>query len=352
MSNPPTDYFVDPSIAANSGTGTIGDPFGDEQYALDQVGTSPGRNATHGDRFNTKSGTNEGLSAPLSLATYGTPSFTAPLIFQGYTSAQGDGGVGVIDCNGNTVITNAGDCIHWIDMELFDGPAAGSLLTLAQYSAALRCYIHDTTGHGINAASAHSKVVGNRLEDIGDATHSMILMAGGYSSVSKNYLLHGGTRNCQHGIVSTGLGLVVTDNIISIDGASNGIAIQNYSNFVEGNGVLSAAGTGTGIVYSGSFNTIGLHLVNNVVEGFSGAGGKGIDCPLDSTGGGIVGQNSLYDNTTDYTQNNEHILDLGDNEILLSSGWDKAGSDTYANRHAYFAPANSGNMRTGGYSEA
>lgn len=80
-----TEYYIDPAIDANSGTGTIGDPFGDLQYALDTVT----RDGTNGDRFNVKAGTAEVLTAALSLATYGTPTEAAPLVIQGYTSAAG-----------------------------------------------------------------------------------------------------------------------------------------------------------------------------------------------------------------------------------------------------------------------
>ena len=60
-----TNYYVDPSINANSGTGTIGDPFGDLQYALDTVT----RDSTNGDQFNIKAGTAEVLTGTLDFST-------------------------------------------------------------------------------------------------------------------------------------------------------------------------------------------------------------------------------------------------------------------------------------------
>ena len=78
-----TDYFVDPSLDIDYGSGTIGDPFGDLQYALDTVT----RNATDGDRFNIKSGTDEVITGGnLSLALYGAPNEQTVLIFRGYTA--------------------------------------------------------------------------------------------------------------------------------------------------------------------------------------------------------------------------------------------------------------------------
>lgn len=112
-----TEYYVDPAINANSGTGTIGDPFGDLQYGLNTVT----RNATDGDRFNIKAGTAEVMAAAIDLTTYGTPTQAAPLIFQGYTSAQGDGGIGEINNGGANVSVISSTTltfIHWIDLKL------------------------------------------------------------------------------------------------------------------------------------------------------------------------------------------------------------------------------------------
>ena len=91
----PTHVYVDPSIAGDSGTGTIGDPYGDLQYALNTV-----TRGTDGNQFNIKAGTDEVLAASITTATYGTPSTSQPLIFRGYTSAANDGGQASIDCNG------------------------------------------------------------------------------------------------------------------------------------------------------------------------------------------------------------------------------------------------------------
>jgi hypothetical protein len=56
------DIYVDPSINANTGTGTIGDPYGDLQYAI--TSTTQG---TSGDQFNIKSGTAEVMAGSLTF---------------------------------------------------------------------------------------------------------------------------------------------------------------------------------------------------------------------------------------------------------------------------------------------
>lgn len=350
MASPPTDYYVDPLIAANSGTGTIGDPYGDLQYALNTVT----RDATDGDRFNIKAGTAEILAAALSLTTYGTPSFSAPLIFQGYTAAQGDRGVGAINCNGATALTNAGDCINWYDLEVYGGPAAGTLITMAEYSTVAACYIHDSTGNGVTSAFSHTTMIGNHFEDLGDGTHDMVSVSGSVGAkIVGNYFNDGGTRNCRHTINLTISGATVINNIISIDGASNGIHTDSvFNQCIIGNTILSAAGTGIGIYKTGSNVSIATTLFNNYVEGFSGAGGVGYSATESSNGGGVYGQNAAFNNTTDYSVSGEHYLALGDNEALGVTGIAKSGADTFANRFVYFSPVDTGNMQTGGYPEA
>ena len=102
-----TEIFVDPSIAGNSGAGTLGNPYGDLQWLLDQETFD----TVNGSMINVdvNVGTAEILAAGLDLVgnftAGGAPSATAPLLIQGYDSAAGDGnwavqtGIGRIDCN-------------------------------------------------------------------------------------------------------------------------------------------------------------------------------------------------------------------------------------------------------------
>ena len=90
MASTLTNYYVDPGSGSDvTGTGTVGSPWASVQHALDNIT----RDATNGDQINIKAGTADVLSSPLTLATYGTTSATAPLSFRGYTSAAEDGGV-------------------------------------------------------------------------------------------------------------------------------------------------------------------------------------------------------------------------------------------------------------------
>jgi len=343
----PNNIYVDPAIAANSGTGSLADPYGDLQYALDQTT----HDATNGDQFNVKAGTSELIAVSLSLTTYGTPSWDHPLIFRGYTAAAGDGGIGVIDmqANNNTILTYAGDSIHFIDMHLTNTGTASVLLIPfgVKYCRVVNCEIDNSTGNGINSQANHTRIINCNVHNI--AGIGAYLSAAG--NCAKNSYFSNGTNSFTSAIKIDANDCIAELNIISIGGASNGIEAVSggFSSSVCHNSVLSSSGTGTGIKQATNTTILNALILDNVVEGFSGIGGVGYNIAASNR---IVtaASNAAYNNTTNYTGSTDYLLDLGDyNETLLSSGFDKSGADTFANRFTYFAPANTGNMHGGAY---
>ena len=347
MTAPLTDYYVDPSIAANSGAGTIGDPYGDLQYALDTVTAD----TADGDRFNVKAGTSESLTAVLSFATYGAPSYLRPVEIRGYTSASSDGGQGSIDCNANQCI-NATAGVSFVDMEIFDGPSGDWMVELGLHGCIINCEVHTTSGDGV-LVNSYGVAAGNNIYDVGDSTHDMLSVLSSATAMY-NYLRNG-LNEAQYAIDIATHACTIVGNIVSVDGATIGIRGGNvWACRVIGNTVFSISGTGVGIAMGAgnAVNLTGMALLNNYVEGFSGTGGKGIQTTRTSTGTGVYGKNAVYNNTTNYDWPNETVTDIGDNETLSASGIAKSGADTFANRFVYFAPADEGNMQTGGYPEA
>ncbi len=325
-------YFVDPSIAANSGTGTLGDPYGDLQYALDTI-----TKASTGDQINIKAGTAEVLTASLDRSSYGTPGFTSPLIFRGYTSSENDGGVGEISGNGSFgIYSGGGDCVYFVDLNLHNCGSA-DVLTLTRYSGAFRCEISDTTGDGIVLASqGYNRVCGCNVHDVGGRG---IHGSGNEPNFVVNNYLKNGTNQFSAAIATIAYG-VITRNIISVDGGSNGIDCEAGNNFateVTHNTVFSDAGTGTGIlVGGGAADALNMHIASNVVQGFSGSGGQGIDLNA-TTRPAVVEDNVVNDCATAYPANGL-ILAFTDNTTAASSVLSESGSDTFANRATYFAP--------------
>lgn len=346
MANPPAQHYVDPSIAGNSGAGTVGDPYGDLQYALDTL--TP--DTTHGDQINIKAGTDEVLTGALDLTTYGAPNQNAPLCFRGYTSTANDGGVGGIDCNENNLITNAGNSIKWVDLEIHNGPQSGTaaFLTVTFYGAVVNCYIHNTDGYII--CGDDFIFFGNRLENIGNSSNGLLVLNEGVAAY--NYIdVVTGTRDPLQVMRMDSVGASAIGNILYLDSDANGI--RNHAGGrtqnIIGNTILANAGTGTGIILDASSRADCQICCNNYVEGFSGTGGIGYLQSDSSENGGLLAYNAAYNNATNYSIANEHAITIGStNETLSATGLAKSGALTFANRLAYFAPADEGAMRTGG----
>lgn len=340
----PIKYFIDPAIAADTGAGTLADPWGDIQFALNTAT----RNATHGDRMGVIGGTAELQTVALSLVTYGTPTFSAPLIFQGITAAGDDGdletgtGIGAINMQGNNAsIIAAGGGIFFRHMKLFNTGTA-AVLNITTDQIVMQCEITQSTGGGIiSDNSERSTIVGNHVHDIG----ALGISRGGH--VLFNYLKNDGTNDFTAAINA---GANTANNIISIDGSSDGIRTTNIiAGSIANNSILSGGGTGKGILTGTDELIVGI-IMNNLVEGFSGAGGVGITINSTSRNNAIYAGNAAFNNTTNYSdgQKTEYLL-VSDNETLSASPYDKTGPDTFANRDLYFSSVDTGNVHGGAF---
>ena len=308
-----TETYVDPSINADSGSGTIGDPYGDLQYALDTMT----RDSTNGDRINIKSGTAEVMSAAVDLTAYGTPAHTAPLVFQGYDSAAGDGGMAEIDLNGGTYgFATNGLYRHFRDLEIHNGTGS-YLLRIGSGQYAINCYLHDGTNDGLWGTSGGGMALGCRIEDCGRYGVDTLLM------VAFCYFKNG-TKTFTRAIYRT---QIAYRNMISIDGASVGIWLNVYYAAI-GNSIYSSAGTGYGIE-SASHSNI---LVDNLIEGFSGSGGQAVK----TTGNCCLLNNAYYDCETGVDGTGIAVQE--GTTALGASPFAKSGAETYANRLAWFSP--------------
>jgi hypothetical protein len=298
-----TETYVDPSIAGDSGTGTIGDPYGDIQYALDTMT----RDGSNGDRLNIKAGTDEILGAALSLATYGTPTVTAQLVFQGYTSAAADGGIGGIDGNGTyTMITpNTLDYIGFIDMHLHNSGLATNIVDLDNNISIVNCELD--LGNIAITADNLCEVINCYIHNCDNVAIDL-----GNGSVAFGNYIENDTNDFVTAITSVG-GTQILGNIINIDGATVGI-IPGDGCLVWGNSIYSSSGTGTGINNQSSKQNTSIS--NNILEGFSGVGGVGI------INAGIavqLGFNAFYNNTTNLTDTGTKFIDYTANDQALSA---------------------------------
>jgi hypothetical protein len=334
----PTAIYVNSDIGANSGAGTSGDPYGDVQYALDTC-TPDG---TNGNIFYGK-GTDT-LVAALTIAGYQSPSYDTPLIFARWDAdwyLSGGGSVAIW----NVVSQNASP---WFFNMRMGNCGAANIITLPAYSGVMNCEIDTTTGHGI-VVGARNLVSGCNIYNI--AGQGVRAASADGCAVLNNYFKNS-TNDFTRAIYLDSLGCRAEGNIISIDGSSWGIELNDsntpYGRSAIGNSILSAGGTGTGISISAS--DLSSSLLSNLVEGFSGGGGKGFDFVAGGNRPVIAASNAAYNNATNYANSTFKVIDLGDyNEALGATPFDKSGADTFANRFTYFAPAATGSVRAGAY---
>lgn len=334
-----SEVYVDPSIAADSGAGTVGDPYGDLEYAIEQTTFD----TTNGTRVNIKAGTAEVLAATLDTAMANAvttpawvPSASARCIFQGYTTAAGDGGLGSISGGGSVSIMNSAtaDFIDFIDMDLHT-TGSNDILYIGDNCTVIKCKLHGTT------ATAWQGILRSTISQsyIYDVTGNFegLYSNNGQSEIKNNFIEYGGTLSAVR-VQTQGL---VTGNIIKITNTGCDRAIQlvtsNYSTVQYNSIYSSVACTGIGI----DAGTSHCEVTNNLVEGFSGVGGVGIDT---ATAGRAVlsGGNAVYNCTTAYEAGDPKFVAeaMGDNETLSASPFNDAANDD-------FSPVDTGNVKEG-----
>lgn len=318
----PTNYFVDPNAGNDTtGDGSVGNPWKTVQHALNTIT----RDTANGDQINVKTGAADVLSAPLSFATYGSASAGEPLIIRGYTSAANDGGIGEISGGGSVGIVSSASTatwLIWIDMKLHN---CGAATVLDQGATGVRwnlenCEISTSTGDGANLRIAN--YVNCYFHDVA---------SGIVSGSAAPYILNCVFENCSdYAVEMSGSGAIIADCIISVPTAgAGGIYVwdSNSAAIIINNTIYSSSGTGKGILFR-TANDFLAALINNHFEGFSGAGGVGID----ANGGdiGVAAGNTFYNNTTDTSYGDRFNVPLADDTSLASSPLTDPGNGDFS----------------------
>lgn len=333
-----TEIYVDPSINANSGTGTSGDPYGDLQYCLDNAT----RDATNGTRINIKAGTAEVLTASLSFATFGNSALGTPTFIQGYTTTAGDGGIGEISGAGSYSICNSitDDALYFVDMKLHNSGSntlftlddyavfvncelynCGAVLDTGKYLICQNCIFRDFTGIAVDVDQSPSTIRGCFF----DATNAS------YAGATVIRLSGG---NC------------CFNTLLIKSGSSNGIETGSIfgGQVFSHNSIYSNAGTGTGLYVNST--SYGTEIANNAVQGFSGTGGKGFNFNSQNYFNAF-NYNIAYNNATNYANSNDR-QGLINNETASANLFADAGNADYTNYITKFAPEDVEGMLTGG----
>ena len=299
-----TEIYVDPFINANSGTGTIGDPYGDLQYALNTVS----RDATNGNRFNVKAGTAEVLTAAISLTTYGTPTAAAPCWFEGYTSAAEDGGRGEITGNGSYGIfaSNGVGFTRWKNLKL-GNCGANFILYPGTNTLVDSCELHTNNNHGLPMLGASSMLIDSWVHGTrGSYAVNCPFVIGCF--------IEDGTTTAP--AIDTGVTYAI-GNLIS--GFKFGINV-NQGLGVFGNTIVGTnAASGHGI--SLSFYS---QASNNLITGYSGSGARGITTA--GLHGQVIANNAFWNCATNIGGGGTNLIrgsvSLGSDPFVDAAGGD------------------------------
>lgn len=294
--------------------GTTAKPWRSVQGALDLIT----RDATNGDQINVKAGTAQVNQGALTLATYGTPGAGIPLVFRGYTSSANDGGMAELDCGGfGALAANNYSYVAFVDLEIH---SAGNNNTL------------DFQGAGNGTLVYHCKI-----HKGASTPSSKVLIAGYYdrTNVVNCWVYNAGTNGIGIGYIGACRNNYVKDCATGISACSN--AINNLvvdcatginagpSRSIVGNAIYSStANTGKGILASGT-NHMAV-ILNNVIAGYSGAGGIGISATADVE---LIGYNAFYNNTTPKSLA-DVIVDLGSDVTCAASPFIDAVNGNFA----------------------
>lgn len=348
--------YIDESLSSGGGGQSVSDPYSSLALAL----SSESQNTSGGTQFNIKSVSSGGASVVQSTSTdltnqiTWTPSYGDPVIFRGYDTAENDGGTFDWDLNNRTTkflskgfvsfvdgkihnsgtmpnLTDHNHSMHFVNIHFDSLTSTGSLIQLHRSSTLVNCHLSNLT-----AGQWHSVV-----KDLTDASY-----VGNYfdaTSIAGQYLLAAGVRS----VVMRNI-FVIPSERTSTAGVSSvviGNATGESARRIQGNSFLKLGKTqnhpAVTMTDKGFDSCI---FTNNVFEGFVDAVVIGSDAR-----GSVYAGNSFYDNTNNINYDNMGLVST-QNETLTSSPFEKSGTLSYANRAQYFAPADVGNVRTGGYS--
>jgi hypothetical protein len=331
------------NLSGDDGT-TSALAWADLQYALDQTTRS-----TSGDRFNIKAGTSEVLNGTLSIASYGVPTFQGPLLFQGYTTTSQDQGKATVSGDGRYSIFSLSwaDYINFLDLRLINS-GSNIVLQFDDACSVIRCEVSGSTTILLDADS-YTFVSQCYFTD-----GSGIGLGGSQCRVEWCFFQNTGTTDFV--VVAQPWETRVTNCFFSLDNASSAITVSNLQgDKVENNSILSNGGNGYGILCDTATSSP-TTVVNNIVEGFSGAGGRGFDWTAASRDYRYFKYNAAYNNTTNYDTVDGTIIDAQtDNEVLTASAFKKTGSlptdftsaNFWSDVYAYFEPVDIGNVLNG-----
>ena len=302
----------------NTGSGTTeATAFETVQYALDNV-----TQGADGDNFHLKSGAADVLTAALNLTTYTVTTRTQPLIIQGYSSAIRDGGIGEIDNNNFSLFSTAYDSISMIDMK-FGNSSTNFVWRGGTFCNMIRCEAHTCAREGMLSFGRNFTMIGcwihgwtyGSLGYILSRYDNVLLTYYGLfgSTLKNNFIDCGSVYNL--GILLAShcnvIGNIIKTNHVNARGLETGDSVTGEAASFQATSIINnsifnaSAGVNSGINLSLSYCK-DIVIINNIIEGWSGTGGRPIKKNASSDDAlSVYGNNLFYNNDT----NNHDMTD-------------------------------------------
>jgi len=310
-------------VVCTQATGAVGLPWRSIQGALDLITID----AVNGDQINVQAGTAQVNTAAQTLAVYGAPAEAAPLVFRGYTAVADDGGIAEVDCGGVTALASNGyDYLQFIDME-WHTPGDNHLFNCSGGSRGcgwIHCEVHDGA----------SNPSGRTLIFCGYDGQNIVVDCNVYFGTGGSTGIRDATQvigcyveGCSASGIQLGSNYTAMNNVVVTDTNGTGIYL-NGDNCVAMNNTVYSPAASTGLGIGTKAGTAGLPtIINNLITGFSGVGGRGIGAAADVR---LLGHNGYYNNTANETIVGDTFCDLGGDVILGADPFTAVGGDDFS----------------------
>ena len=288
------------------------------QYALDNTT----RNTTDHNFFYIKNGATQTLTGSIGLGTYGKPTLNARLNFVGYETTVGDLGRVHFNCGGFAFYPGTFDDYFCFSNLKLTNWGTSWAISLDNDVSVTNCELDGGgTSNGYMRFDQRIAIVGNYMHNPGTGTSEAGLKVDEDSLVLSNYIVH----NYRVIYLPTCIASSVMYNVVILDtptsASSAGIHANGSPSTICNNTIIREGGSASGAEGIYSLNDYALRIMNNYVEGFSGAADIAINPSTSDCA--VYGNNKFYNNTTNFDDTTGHILvNIGVDETLGSSGVD------------------------------
>ena len=326
------------------------------KYAIETgvTGLHGGKDTVNGDQINLKGSFTP--SATIDISNLGAASTAhVPMILRGYSSTKNDGGVATLSGSGTrSIITAANSAAGgrfncYCDLT-FENCGSNHVVQVADKNFFVRCSFKTNTTDGMKC-TLNNVIYGCFFHKLGGAGTYALNMSDKQNIVMCCTFDKDTTTPDAMIKVTGDPATMLINNIIKVDGTTNGVQNGASKLIMVGNSVASVGGTGTAV--TGGAGARQITLINNAVQGFSGLGGIGYDI-RDNWNVMVFAGNTAYNNTKHYmaqskSDEGDHgdvFLDIGDNEAL--GGVSPIFADISAGTDD-FTPEDVGNMIAGAF---